>query len=44
MRTYTFIFNILFHYGLSQDIKYCSLGYRVGHCRLPILYVIACVR
>ena len=28
--TYIIIFNILFHYGLSQDIEYCSLFYTVG--------------
>ena len=24
--------HILFHYGLSQDIEYSSLGYTVGPC------------
>ena len=30
---------ILFHFGLSQDIKYSSLCYRVGPCCLSILYI-----
>ena len=34
-----FFFYILFHYGLSQDIKYCSLCYIVGPCCLSILYI-----
>ena len=25
-------FHILFHYGLSQDIEYCSLYFTVGPC------------
>ena len=32
--------HILFHYDLSQDIEYSSLGYTVGSCSLSILYVI----
>ena len=32
-------FNILFHYGLSQDIEYSPLCYRVGPCGLSILYI-----
>ena len=28
--------NILFHYGLSQDIEYSSLCYTVGLCCLII--------
>ena len=28
------LFNILFHYGLSQDIKDSSLSYTVGPCCL----------
>ena len=28
------LFHILFHYGLSQDIEYSSLCYRVGTCCL----------
>ena len=34
------LFHILFHYGLSHDIKYSSLCYTVGHCCLSILYII----
>ena len=26
------LFQILFHYGLLQDIEYSSLCYTVGHC------------
>ena len=32
-------FNILFHYGLSQEIGYSSLCYTVGPCCLSILYI-----
>ena len=35
-------FHSLFHYGLSQDIKYSSLGYTVGPC-LSILNVLFCI-
>ena len=35
--------NILFHYGLSQDIKYSSLCHTVGPYCLSILYVIVCI-
>ena len=38
---YTFFFNILFNYGLSQDIEYSSLWYTVRPCCLFILYIIA---
>ena len=31
--------NILFHYDLSQDIKYSSLGYTLGPCLLSILHI-----
>ena len=34
---------ILFHYGLSQDIKYKSLCYTVRLCYLSILYMIICI-
>ena len=34
------LFDILFHYSLSQDIEYSSLYYMVGPCGLFILYVI----
>ena len=33
-------FNILFHYGLSQEIRYSSLCYIVGPCCLSILNVL----
>ena len=38
--TYIYIFHILFHYGLSQDIEYSSLCYRVGPCCWSILYIL----
>ena len=38
---YIHFLNILFHYGLSQDIEYSSLCYTVGPCCLSILYIIA---
>ena len=42
--TYTHIvFHILFLYGLSQDIEYCSLCYTVGLCCPSILYIIVCI-
>ena len=34
-----FLFQILFHYGLLQDIEYTSLCYTVGPC-LSILYIV----
>ena len=37
------LFNILFHYGLSQEIGYSSLCYTVGLCCLLILNVIVCI-
>ena len=37
---YTFFFNILFHYGLSQDIEYSSLCYTVGPCCLSIRHIL----
>ena len=37
---YTFLFYILFHYGLSQEIGYRSLGYTVRPCCLFILNII----
>ena len=40
---YTFLFNIPFHYGLSQEIEYSSLCYTVGPCCLSILNVIVCI-
>ena len=33
-------FYILFHYDLSQDIEYTSLGYKVESYCLPVLYKI----
>lgn len=39
MHTYIHLFNILFHYGLFQDIAGSSLGYTVGHCCLSILHM-----
>ena len=38
---YTFFF-IFFSIGLSQDIRYSSLCYAVGPCRLSIPYIIVC--
>ena len=35
------LFNILFHYGLSQNIEFRYLSYSVGPC-LSSLYTIAC--
>ena len=32
--------DILFHYGLLQDIEYSSLCYTVGPCCLSILYTV----
>ena len=37
------LFQILFHYGLLQDIEYSSLNYTVGLCCLPILYTVVCI-
>ena len=37
------LFQILFHYGLLQDIDYTSLCYIVGACCLSILYIVVCV-
>ena len=34
------LFDILFHYSLSQDIDYNSLCYTIGPCCLFILYII----
>ena len=42
--TYIYVlFNILFHSGLSQDIKYTSLCYTVGPCWLSILCIVVCI-
>ena len=32
-----------FHYGLSLDIEYSSLCYRVGPCFSSVLYIIVCI-
>ena len=41
IHTHTYVlFHVLFHYGLSQDIKYSCLCYRVGPCHLSMLYII----
>ena len=40
---YTFLKNILFHYGLSQEIGYSSLCYTIGPCCLSILNIIVCI-
>ena len=40
---YTFLFKIIFHYGLSQDIEYSSLCYTAGPCCLSSLYILVCV-
>ena len=38
-----FFFNILFHYGLSQEIGYSSMHYTAGPCCLPTLSVVLIV-
>ena len=35
--------HILFHYGLSQDIKYSSLYYTEGPCCLSTLRIMVCL-
>ena len=40
---YTFLFNILFHYALLQDIENSSLCYTVGLCCSSSLYIVVCV-
>ena len=37
------LFQIFFHYGLSQNIVYSSLCYTLGPCCLSILYIIVCI-
>ena len=37
------LFNIIFHYGLSQDIEYDSVCCTVGHCCPSIPWVIVCI-
>ena len=39
----TYYFHILFPYKLFQIIEYSSLCYRVGLCRLSILYTVLCI-
>ena len=34
------LFHIIFHYNLSQDIKYSPLCYIVEPCYVPILYAL----
>ena len=41
--SYIYLFHILFHYGLSQDIEYNSLRYTIGLCSLSILCVTVCL-
>ena len=42
IQLYTYIlFNILFYYGLSHDIKYSSLCFIVELCCLSVLHIIA---
>ena len=36
-------FQILLPNRLLQKIEYCLLGYRVGPCWLPILYIVVCI-
>ena len=36
-------FNILFHYGLLQDVEYSSLSYTGGACNLSILHILICI-
>ena len=37
------LLNILFHYGLLQDIECSSLCYMVGLYCLSILYIVVCI-
>ena len=37
------LFQILFYYGLLQDIEYSSLCYTGGPCCLHICYTVACI-
>ena len=36
-------FQILFHYGLSQDTEYSSLCFTVGPCCLSLIYKVLCI-
>ena len=38
-----FLFYILFHYRLLQDIEYGSLCYTQGPSWLSILYIVVCI-
>ena len=38
-----YIFNILFHYGLSQNVESSFLCYTVRPCCLSILHIIVCI-
>ena len=40
----TFFLNILFHYGLPQDIDYNALHYTVGICCLSVLRITVSIR
>ena len=37
------LFQILFHYGLLQDIEYSSLCYTGGPCCFLVLYIVVCI-
>ena len=39
------LLHVLFHYGLSQDIEWYTVGpwYIVGPCCLSILYIVVCI-
>ena len=37
-----FFFQIIFHYGLLQNIKQSSLCYKVNLCSLSILCIVIC--
>ena len=38
-----YVYIILFHYWLLQDIEYSPLCYPVGLCWLSVLYIIVCI-
>ena len=40
---YVFPFQILFHYGLLQNIEYSSLRYTVSPCWLSVLCIVVCI-
>ena len=41
--THTHVFNILFHYDLSQEIENSSLCCTVGFGCLSIVYILVCI-